>query len=258
MAQKIAGKFYPLQENEWIQVWHELKPADIHLLYYIRSLDAHNNGLELSISDLAKKLGRSKSTVSTSLKALQDKGYVSLEVTHVKVRLLGKGVLHSEQCSLQRTDVLHSEQPFSTANDDSLQRTDVLHSEQSASETQLEQASQPSKINKTYSDFKKTLSDREREKFEKFVREEHRKKTGEEINSFPAFMSGEHFACWWDRFTACVSDTVDWANHPKYEEWKELAIEMPAWFIHEGDRELTKNQRIAFVDSLRSQQQEMA
>jgi hypothetical protein len=98
-----------------------------------------------------------------------------------------------------------------------------------------------------------SLSQEEREKFESFVSKEY----GKPIKNFSAFMSGKHFNYWWDRYT-CAIYTVDWASYPKIEEWKKQATEMPVWFIHEGDRELTKNQRIALVDSLKPQQQEVA
>ena len=254
MPQKVDGKFYPLKEEEWTAVWQELKPADIHLLYFLRSIDPYSNGVELSISEVAKKLNRSKSTVCTSLKALKSKGYISLEVTHVRVKLEGKGVFSTaNDDSLQRTGILCSEQAFSTANNDSLQRTGILCSEQAQPETPLQQPSQTPKINKTYSNFKKILSEEDREKFESFVSKEY----GKPIKNFSAFMSGEHFDYWWDRYT-CAIYTVDWASYPKIEEWKKQATEMPVWFIHEGDKDLTKDERIALVDWLKSQQQEVA
>ena len=158
---KIDGKFYPLQNEEWLKACQELKPSELKLLYHLRTLDPFGDrNVELGVTALALLLGMSKSTVSEGLKALSQKGWIDLELIKVKVRL--KTVRSSEHCSPQRTR-------FAPANPSSPQRTPVRSSEQSPPETPTQQGSQ---LSKTYSDFKDSLSDSEREKFFNFVREQ--------------------------------------------------------------------------------------
>jgi len=63
-----------------------------------------------------------------------------------------------------------------------------------------------------------SLSEEERESFEKFVREEWKKKTGSEIDSFTAFVRGDYFQEWWDKYTRATGK-FDWETHPKFSEW---------------------------------------
>ena len=72
---KIDGKFYPLQNDEWLKACKELKPAELKLLYHLRTLDPFGDrNVELGVTALAHLLGMSKSTVSEGLKALSQKG----------------------------------------------------------------------------------------------------------------------------------------------------------------------------------------
>ncbi len=95
---KIKGKFYPLQNEEWLKVWSELKPAEVRVLYYLRTLDPFGEKeIELGVSAIALRLGMAKSTVSKALKALNAKGWIDLELMKVKVKL------HSKSCFPQET-----------------------------------------------------------------------------------------------------------------------------------------------------------
>jgi hypothetical protein len=85
---RIEGKFYPLQNDEWVKAWGELKPAEVQVLYHLRTLDPFGEKeLELGVSAIALRLGLSKGTVSKALKALNEKGWIDLELIKVKVKL---------------------------------------------------------------------------------------------------------------------------------------------------------------------------
>lgn len=78
---KIQGKFYPLQHEEWLRACRELKPAQKDLLYYIRTLDPYNQGIEINCANIARLLSTSersvhRQTVSRALKELVAKGYL--------------------------------------------------------------------------------------------------------------------------------------------------------------------------------------
>jgi DNA-binding MarR family transcriptional regulator len=79
---KIQEKFYSLQHEEWLRACRELKPAQKDLLYYIRTLDPYNQGIEINCANIARSLSTPKrvvhrQTVSRALKELVAKGYLS-------------------------------------------------------------------------------------------------------------------------------------------------------------------------------------
>jgi DNA-binding MarR family transcriptional regulator len=65
---RIEGKFYPLQNDEWLQACKELKPAELKLLYHLRTNTPFGDrSVELGVTEIALLLGMSKSTVSEGL-----------------------------------------------------------------------------------------------------------------------------------------------------------------------------------------------
>ena len=78
---KIQGKFYPLQNDEWVKACQELTPAQRDVLYYLRTLDPYGDRpLSLGVTEIARQLKLDKSTVSRALKALDQKGWIDLEL----------------------------------------------------------------------------------------------------------------------------------------------------------------------------------
>lgn len=180
---KIQGKFYPLQHLEWLRACKELKPAERDILYYIRTLDPHSDGKELSVSAIASDLGRDKGTVSRALQVLLAKGFVEIELVRVKIKILGLGVLcvdnsvvSTQQGCVHTTEVVSTQPPLSTDNLSCPHTTEVVS-------TQHQKSPEPIPSNassdlpktqtyKTYKDFKDSLSEEERESFESFCRNE--------------------------------------------------------------------------------------
>jgi hypothetical protein len=171
---RIDGKFYPLQNDEWVKAWGELKPAEVQVLYHLRTLDPFGEKeLELGVSAIALRLGLSKGTVSKALKALNEKGWIDLELIKVKVKL------HTHRSSAKKFPTGNTvsyrkrgfpqETQFPTGNSSFPQETPVSYRKRSSSETQ---SGQGSDLSKTYIDFKDSLSEGEREKFLDFVRKE--------------------------------------------------------------------------------------
>ena len=189
---RIDGKFYPLQNDEWVKAWDELKPAEVQVLYHLRTLDPFGEKeLELGVSAIALRLGLSKGTVSKALKALNEKGWIDLQLIKVKVKLhtrhsstkkfpTGNAVSHRKRGFPQETQ-------FPTGNSSFPQETPVSYRKQSAAETQ---SGQGSDLSKTYIDFKDSLSDSEREKFLSFVRNEIKNFT-RPISDLEAWLASE-------------------------------------------------------------------
>lgn len=163
---KIEGKFYPLQPEEWAEAWDELKPSEVRILYYLRMLDPFGDKqMEIGVTAIAKELGIAKSTVSKALKSLDAKGWIELELIKVKVRL--KSVSSRKHCFPQETPVSPRKPPFPPGNTSFSQETPVSLRKRTEAESYTEQGLQNPKTNKTYTDFLKTLSEYERERFEK-------------------------------------------------------------------------------------------
>lgn len=186
---KIEGKFYPLQHQEWLRACRELTPAELKVLYYIRTADPYSNGVRLTAAAIARDLSCenqtpvSRQTVSRAIKNLDKLGYIDMEPLEFNVKLCGKGVLvcqdtdgvsahHDGSSHTKGVSTHHNESPHTTI-DRHTPTTIVTHQPQP--ETLTEQEFQPSKTiktNKTKKDFFQTLSEsEEREKKEILISE---------------------------------------------------------------------------------------
>ena len=97
MTQKIQGKFYPLKHEEWLKACKELTPAERDTLYYIRTLDPHNNGIAVSAAAIARDLSVPermvhRQTISRALKRLDELGFIDLEILKARVSVKPKGI----------------------------------------------------------------------------------------------------------------------------------------------------------------------
>ncbi|MFB2767903.1 MarR family transcriptional regulator [Pelatocladus sp. BLCC-F211] len=82
---KIQGKFYPLQHEEWLRACRELTPAQRDVLYYIRTIDPYNQGIEINCAEIARLVSKprrklKKETVSHTIKELIALGFLSDEI----------------------------------------------------------------------------------------------------------------------------------------------------------------------------------
>ena len=108
-----------------------------------------------------------------------------------------------------------------------------------------------------YSDLKKTLSDSEREIFEKFVREEWKRLKGEDVISMERFLAKEEdFKSWHQRFLnspagkvalkKAIATRYDWRQDARFNEWIGCAFNRGYEWVHENEAE--REQRQAFYD----------
>ena len=109
----------------------------------------------------------------------------------------------------------------------------------------------------TYSDLIKTLSEGERENFEKFIREEWRRLKGEEIVSLERFLAKpEDLKSWHEKFLKSpvgkeakkkvIASGRDWRNDPCFMEWIHEAFHRGYEWVHESEAD--REQRNAFYD----------
>lgn len=192
---RIQGKFYPLQHEEWLRACWELTPAQKDVLYYIRTLDPYGDGVELSVSGIARKLSTEnkevhRSTVSRALKALDERGFIDLELLKVKVKVLAGGLHCCDEATVLPTDnsVASPQQARSPRNKRDHDATDAIVVQQPSSENLSQSQSSTPKTYKTYSDFIKTLSEIERANFLNFC-EDKTKNLSQPVNDVEAWLA---------------------------------------------------------------------
>jgi DNA-binding MarR family transcriptional regulator len=190
---RISGKFYPLKSEEWLDSINQLTHSELKILYYVRSLDPYNNGIEITPSQIARDLSVEKnkmhrSTVGRALKSLDKKGFINMELIKIRIKVNPKGflaepelkpepkaknndVVATQPCCDHATNVVTTQHRVQPHNTECAHATQSAPTQQPKAETQSEQELENSKIFKTYLDFKKTLSESERENFLNFVKE---------------------------------------------------------------------------------------
>jgi len=240
---KIQGKFYPLQNEEWLYACRELTQAQLAVLYYIRTNDPYNQGIEINCAEIARLLSKPerivhRQTVSRALKELDAKGFIDLELLQVKAKVMAKGiwcddapevcedtqgVVEHPRCDdAPSTIATHRDRsPHTTVDHDAPRSIATHHTEfESFAETEL----QNSKINKTYLDFKDSLLEEERENFLEFG-----KKKAAQLPKQPQLplkwieANFEELREQWEKSQGKTNSVQahKWENHPQREEWLE-------------------------------------
>jgi DNA-binding transcriptional ArsR family regulator len=243
---KIEGKFYALKPEEWLQVTKELRYAEVRVLYYLRTIDPFGGrDLRVKVTDVATATGLQKGTVSKALKVLSDKGYIDLEITEalVKLQTFSKGDQVScdgEEFPTGNT-VSHSAEKFPTGNTVScdaekfptvpsgfLQETPSHCGKPTRTvgndpvpEPSQGKESSTSKIIKNYSNFKKTLSEDERERFFYFVKKETGKLPNP-IVDIEAWLAGKNAAGLnrWEVYLKCRVKTLSLTDGMKPDQYR--------------------------------------
>ncbi|MDV2997600.1 MAG: hypothetical protein N4J56_007305 [Chroococcidiopsis sp. SAG 2025] len=268
--QKATKKplFYPLTHEEVLDL-KDLTGVEIKVFLYVRTLDPFGDrNLEYSVTAVAEELGLSKGAVSKAIKSLDAKGFIHVELTRVKIRIKADT---SDVASFPiGNNVSQSEPAFPIGNQDFPEETEVSYKKPEfpigndrQPEPLPEKASNSSQTNKTYSNFIQTLSDSERENFEKFVRDEWKKLTarngesGEEIVSLERFLAREEdIRNWHQRFLSsaagraakkkAIATSHDWRNNKRFSEWIWEAFNRGYEWVQEDEAE--REQRKAFYD----------
>lgn len=94
---QVKGKFYPLQNDEWLKACKSLTKSQLSVLYHLRSLDPYSNGIRAKASQIAKELEISKRAVNAAIAVLEEKGYIDLEDIEYSVKLSAGGCLCDNQ-----------------------------------------------------------------------------------------------------------------------------------------------------------------
>lgn len=173
---KIEGKFYPLQNDEWLSVAKKLTHSELLVLYHLRTLEPFGDKMtDASTKEVAEATGISQRSVQRALIKLSELQLIDLQIQKFSFKLRSQSVLDvtdvatdktvgdsgdGDATALSPTRQPCREKDGAVANSSALSR--------SKAETLTQQAFQTSKTLKTYSDLLKTLSEETRESFEKF------------------------------------------------------------------------------------------
>lgn len=234
MSDKIQGKFYPLQNEEVVKIFTELTKSQASVLLYIRTLDPYGNGINIKASQIAHSLQISRNAVYEAIRVLGEKDYLMVEDIEYTMRLHHKGILNNPnsdscQCDTQAsseddTKISGLQQPSGDDTSNS-QMKNVTSGLKSAPKTPTTKEVQAPKINKTFKEFKDSLSVEERESFEKFGL-----KMASDLPD-PPQLPKKWIAKNWEEIRdkwlletnkPSESQTNKWENHPQRAEWLEI------------------------------------
>lgn len=85
------SKFYQLPAEEWLEACKVLKPAELKVLYRLRTLDPFGDRpIKFRVVDIAKDLDINKGTVSRAIQVLGAEGYINLEIVEAIATLTTK------------------------------------------------------------------------------------------------------------------------------------------------------------------------
>lgn len=232
--QKIQGKFYPIQLDEWGKIYAELTKSQIGVLIYTRAIDPYGNGINIKASQIANFLKISRNAVYEAVRVLCEKNYLQVEDIEYTMRLYHKGVLNNSTCDTFQCDTQVSSsddadipglQQSSGDDTSNSQMKNVTSGLKSAPETPATEEVREPKNNKTYKDFQDSLSDEERESFLKF---------GDEMSKQlpkPPQLPSKWIAKNWEEIRdkwlqstnkPSTTQTHKWADHPQRAEWLEI------------------------------------
>jgi DNA-binding MarR family transcriptional regulator len=206
---KIEGKFYPLQHDELISLNKKLTASELSIYLWLKTKDPFGDKLvEADTLKIAEDLNVSRRTVQRALVKLDREELIDLVITKFHYRVKSakssdRQITEVKERLRVATPVSPSDTKIAEATPRSPQRHQDRRSATSvaevspvspvSSETQSEQEVQNSKIIKTYSDFKDSLSDSERENFFDFVKEKT-KNLNQPINDIEAWLASTNKA----------------------------------------------------------------
>ncbi len=207
---KIQGKFYPLQHEEFIILNQRLNASELAVYLWLKTNEPFGDKLvETDTKAIALDLNISRRTVQRALAKLQKEKLIDLVITKFHYRVKSKPTKESDDTDKvkERLRVATPVSPddisvaIGTGMSPSVRECrhryeNVANSTSMSSpeaEMLSEQASQNPKTLQTYTDFKKTLSESERENFLKFV-EEVIRNLEKPINDLEAWLASKNAA----------------------------------------------------------------
>ena len=164
---KIEGKFYPLQNDEYVRACDELTPAQKDIFYYLKTIDPFgDHSMKIDVSEIARRLKLTKDTVYRSLKTLYRLGWLGIE--RIKIQLQVSNLEVKKDTSPLSNPYILGIEPYSLGIEPQSLGIEPQSQKPEALPNKGSSSSHTNKTNKT----NKTLSlpEKEREKFLEFAR----------------------------------------------------------------------------------------
>jgi hypothetical protein len=258
-----AEVHYRLTHEEfltWIEK-HNLKWSEVKLYLYFCTLNPFGaREIEFSPDSLYAQLKIKKSAFYSAVARLEKLGLLSLKVLRATARIhpISRTTFHLNGKSSNTPESTPVERKEFHLNGKSSNK-----SENYQSQVAPDKDSSSPQTYSDYSSFKHTLSEAQRENFEKFVRDEWKKLTtkngepGEEIVSLDRFLARkEDIENWHQRFLnspagreakkKAKASLHNWRDDPHFDTWIWQAFDRGYEWIQENEAE--REQRKAFHD----------
>ena len=208
-----------LTHSEWVGTVKGLTGAEIKVLFYCKTLDPFaDRNIEYSVTTIANDLSLGKGTVSKALKRLDSLSLLDAEITRAKIRVTIPAFPIGNEFPIGN-NVSYEKPKFPIGNPGFPEETSVSYRKQPEAETQSQSESQTSS---NYSDFIKTLSHSERERFLTFVKEKTQHFSPAIANLHDYLSAKERWKEFWNDFRGVVSSESnagqDWEKHPRWNE----------------------------------------
>ena len=243
---KVEGYFMISKQDALLAVSNKLTSSQFRLWIYLMAIDSfgdYTSGGEIkyhdlpSVPDIAVSIGSSLDTVEKDLRKLRKLGLYEFRTVTVQGHNLTAAKAKAEADRLSKakseSSLKHAQGKGSAylsgesayLSEDSA----YLSPKKSSKPLQSKDSSAPHTI-QTYTDFKKTLSEEEREKFLNFVREKT-KNFSPQINDIEGWLAKKNEAeqnrweVYYDLFQKSqpkfvqASQNALWKNHPHRDEW---------------------------------------
>ncbi len=206
---KIQGKFYPLQHEEFLKLNQRLTQSELAVYLWLKTNDPFGDKLvEASTKKIAEDLNVSRRTIQRALVKLRDENLIDLIVTKFQYRVKSNPPEDTSETKVK--EKLRVATPGSPSDTNVAIGTGMSPSVRECrhryenvaigtgmspptAETQSEQELENPKTLQTYSDFKDSLSESERDNFLKFV-EEKTKNLEKPINDLEAWLASKNAA----------------------------------------------------------------
>ena len=197
---KIKGKFYPLRHEELLHLNQILTASELSIYLWLKTKNPFEEKLiEADTQEIAQDLGVSRRTVQRALGKLQQENLIDLVFNQFKYRIKSKSASTEnkfEMATSRSSDdnkivsATPGSSPRHSCRSSDTHVAQVTTVSPTSSEIQSEIGFQNPKTKKTYLDFKKTLSESERESFFKFV-EKKIQNLSQPVNDLEAWLASK-------------------------------------------------------------------
>lgn len=157
-----TNRHYRLTNAEWTLNNKRFKPADIKVLYYLRTINPFGDGwIDIVVTRMADELGIDKSTVSRALKRLACAEEIDLEIQTARVRLISRAPVLPPGNSLPPRNTLPTGNSLPTDHDRCLQETSAIATQHLSDHSDLKLAQGGSSKNENVPNKEQTCSNKQ-------------------------------------------------------------------------------------------------